>query len=188
MSSVADGAVGTDDCSTDEEDDEQHVQGHQGVQRVRGRRPRRGQAVLRRGPRSRRRARSTGCSTSTSPAGATRSSTPRPITQPATYTILNFPVADIDAAVDELTSRGVTFERYDGFDQDDKGIARTGTVRRSPGSPTRRATSSRCSSSNRVARSSLRMCLTVAPEEGGGPTRCMNYPGPWRWLAARPSR
>ena len=42
---------------------------------------------------------------------------------PATYTILNFPVADIDAAVDELASRGVTFERYDGFGQDDKGIA-----------------------------------------------------------------
>ncbi len=51
---------------------------------------------------------------------------PKPNHQPATYTILNFPVADIDAAVDELTSRGVTFERYDGFDQDDKGIARTG--------------------------------------------------------------
>ena len=43
---------------------------------------------------------------------------------PATYTILNFPVADIDAAVDELASRGVTFEHYNGFGQDDKGIAR----------------------------------------------------------------
>ena len=43
---------------------------------------------------------------------------------PATYTILNFPVEDIDAAVAELTKRGVTFERYDGFDQDEKGIAR----------------------------------------------------------------
>ena len=43
---------------------------------------------------------------------------------PATYTILNFEVDDIDAAVDELTSRGVGFERYDGFDQDEKGIAR----------------------------------------------------------------
>mgnify|MGYP000880799480 CR=1 FL=1 len=31
---------------------------------------------------------------------------------PATYTVLNFPVADIDAAVAELTSRGVVFERY----------------------------------------------------------------------------
>ena len=49
---------------------------------------------------------------------------PKPDHVPATYTILNFPVADIDAAVDELASRGVTFERYDGFDQDDKGIAR----------------------------------------------------------------
>ena len=43
---------------------------------------------------------------------------------PATYTILNFPVEDVEAAVDELASRGVTFERYEGFDQDEKGIAR----------------------------------------------------------------
>jgi catechol 2,3-dioxygenase-like lactoylglutathione lyase family enzyme len=43
---------------------------------------------------------------------------------PANYTILNFPVDDIDSAVDELASRGVEFERYDGFDQDEKGIAR----------------------------------------------------------------
>jgi catechol 2,3-dioxygenase-like lactoylglutathione lyase family enzyme len=44
--------------------------------------------------------------------------------EPATFTILNFPVDDIDQAVDELRSRGVEFERYDGFEQDDKGIAR----------------------------------------------------------------
>lgn len=43
---------------------------------------------------------------------------------PATYTILNFEVADVDAAVEELTSHGVSFERYDGFDQDQKGISR----------------------------------------------------------------
>ena len=42
----------------------------------------------------------------------------------ATYTILNFPVDDIDKAVDELIARGVRLERYDGFDQDVKGIAR----------------------------------------------------------------
>jgi predicted enzyme related to lactoylglutathione lyase len=41
---------------------------------------------------------------------------------PATYTVLNFEVGDIDSAVDELSSRGVSFERYDGFDQDEKGI------------------------------------------------------------------
>jgi catechol 2,3-dioxygenase-like lactoylglutathione lyase family enzyme len=50
---------------------------------------------------------------------------PKPDFTPATYTILNFPVEDIDAAVEELTSRGVRFERYDGFEQDDKGIARS---------------------------------------------------------------
>ena len=42
---------------------------------------------------------------------------PKPGHVPAEYTILNFPVDDIDAAVDELTSRGVTFERYAGFDR-----------------------------------------------------------------------
>jgi len=48
----------------------------------------------------------------------------KPDHEPANYTILNFPVDDIDAAVDELASRGVEFLRYDGFGQDDKGIAR----------------------------------------------------------------
>ncbi len=45
---------------------------------------------------------------------------------PANYTILNFPVEDVEATVDELASRGVRFERYDGFDQDEKGIDRNG--------------------------------------------------------------
>ena len=43
---------------------------------------------------------------------------------PATYTVLNFPVPDVDAAVEELTRSGVEMARFDGFDQDDKGIAR----------------------------------------------------------------
>jgi catechol 2,3-dioxygenase-like lactoylglutathione lyase family enzyme len=43
---------------------------------------------------------------------------------PATFTVLNFEVADIDAAVDELVAAGVTMLRYDGAHQDDKGIAR----------------------------------------------------------------
>ena len=42
----------------------------------------------------------------------------------ASYTALNFPVADIDKAVDELAGRGVRFERYDGITTDDKGISR----------------------------------------------------------------
>ncbi len=49
---------------------------------------------------------------------------PKPDHSPAVFTILNFPVEDIDAAVDGLAERGVEFERYDGFDQDEKGIAR----------------------------------------------------------------
>jgi catechol 2,3-dioxygenase-like lactoylglutathione lyase family enzyme len=44
--------------------------------------------------------------------------------QPATYTVLNFEVADIDAAVDQLTAAGVTLERYEGSPQDDRGIVR----------------------------------------------------------------
>jgi hypothetical protein len=49
---------------------------------------------------------------------------PRDNHQPASFTVLNFPVDDIDKAVDGLTKMGVTFERYDGFGQDEKGIAR----------------------------------------------------------------
>jgi predicted enzyme related to lactoylglutathione lyase len=49
---------------------------------------------------------------------------PKPDFAPASYTVLNFQVEDIDAAVDELSGRGVRFERYEGFDQDVKGIAR----------------------------------------------------------------
>ncbi len=48
----------------------------------------------------------------------------KPDFTPATYTILNFQVDDVDAAVDGLSTRGVVMERYEGFDQDEKGIAR----------------------------------------------------------------
>jgi catechol 2,3-dioxygenase-like lactoylglutathione lyase family enzyme len=48
----------------------------------------------------------------------------KPDYAPATYTVLNFPVDDIDQAVDELAKRGVQFERYDGFEQDGKGVFR----------------------------------------------------------------
>ena len=47
-----------------------------------------------------------------------------PDATPASFTILNFPVDDIDEAVDDLASRGVRFERYDGFPQDEKGVMR----------------------------------------------------------------
>jgi catechol 2,3-dioxygenase-like lactoylglutathione lyase family enzyme len=45
---------------------------------------------------------------------------------PATFTVLNFPVSDIDGAVDELHGRGVQFERYDGVESDEKGVSRGG--------------------------------------------------------------
>ena len=50
----------------------------------------------------------------------------KPDFTPATYTILNFQVDDLEKTVDELSARGVSFERYEGFDQDEKGIARGG--------------------------------------------------------------
>jgi catechol 2,3-dioxygenase-like lactoylglutathione lyase family enzyme len=48
--------------------------------------------------------------------------------EPASFTILNFPVDDIEAAVDGLTERGVSFERYEGSDleTDERGIFRGG--------------------------------------------------------------
>lgn len=51
---------------------------------------------------------------------------PKPEHEPATYTILNFPVDDIEAAIDTLVSRGVTFKRYPQMDQDERGIMRAG--------------------------------------------------------------
>ncbi|HET8815476.1 MAG TPA: VOC family protein [Solirubrobacterales bacterium] len=47
-----------------------------------------------------------------------------PNMRPPSYTILNFDVDDIDAAVDGLSERGVSFERYEEFPQDEKGIVR----------------------------------------------------------------
>lgn len=44
--------------------------------------------------------------------------------EPATYTVLNFPVADIDEAVDKLTALGIEFEEYDEIETDNKGVAR----------------------------------------------------------------
>jgi predicted enzyme related to lactoylglutathione lyase len=51
---------------------------------------------------------------------------PKPNHTPATFTILNFPVDDIDAAVEQLVKRGVHFERYENSGQDAQGIHRRG--------------------------------------------------------------
>ena len=58
--------------------------------------------------------------------GATVMVYPKGDHEPATYTILNFPVKDIDAAVDRLTSAGVRMEQYGNpeLPQDGKGVAR----------------------------------------------------------------
>ena len=49
---------------------------------------------------------------------------PKPDHTPADFTVLNFPVDDVEAAVDALTERGIEFEHYDGAPQDEKGIMR----------------------------------------------------------------
>ena len=51
---------------------------------------------------------------------------PKAAHTPADYTILNFPVDDIDKAVDELAASGVHFERYEGAGQDERAINRSG--------------------------------------------------------------
>jgi catechol 2,3-dioxygenase-like lactoylglutathione lyase family enzyme len=51
---------------------------------------------------------------------------PKPGHVPASYTVLNFPVPDIEAAVDELTARGVQFQRYENPPTDERGIMRAG--------------------------------------------------------------
>jgi catechol 2,3-dioxygenase-like lactoylglutathione lyase family enzyme len=50
----------------------------------------------------------------------------KPDHTPATFTVLNFPVPDVEKAVDELAERGVEFLRYDNPPTDDKGIMRAG--------------------------------------------------------------
>ena len=52
--------------------------------------------------------------------------------EPAGFTILNFPVDDIDVAADGLVAAGITFEIYEGLHQDDKGIARGKTANMGP--------------------------------------------------------
>ena len=58
------------------------------------------------------------------PGGGTAFAYPKDDHQPATFTLLDFVVDDIDEAVDELKSRGVSFDRFAGMPQDEKGIMR----------------------------------------------------------------
>jgi len=60
----------------------------------------------------------------TLPGGAEVIVYPKPDHRPADFTILNFAVADIEVAVDELTASGVEMLRYEGFGQDERGISR----------------------------------------------------------------
>src|SRR5271156_258800 len=57
---------------------------------------------------------------------------PKPNHTPASYTVLNFMVDDIDKAVDKLSKAGVKFEHYKGMKTDKKGIVRGASVNRGP--------------------------------------------------------
>jgi predicted enzyme related to lactoylglutathione lyase len=52
--------------------------------------------------------------------------------EPATFTVLNFPVDDIDKSVDILIEKGISLERYEGFEQDEKGVFRNSDPGRGP--------------------------------------------------------
>ena len=52
--------------------------------------------------------------------------------EPASFTVLNFPVDDIDQAVDELTTAGIQFERYESFKHDERGIVRPDSSQHGP--------------------------------------------------------
>lgn len=58
------------------------------------------------------------------PGGAHVLAYPKEDHEPAVFTIINLVVPDLDAAMDELAGKGVTFERYDGMPQDEKGVMR----------------------------------------------------------------
>lgn len=50
---------------------------------------------------------------------------PKPNHEPATFTVLNFPVDDIEKTVDDLTAKGIVFEQYSGeIETDEKGICK----------------------------------------------------------------
>lgn len=66
------------------------------------------------------------------PGGGTVMAYPKDDHVPADFTVLNFAVDDIDAAVDELEAAGVQLERYDGFPQDERGVLRGKAVDRGP--------------------------------------------------------
>lgn len=59
----------------------------------------------------------------TMPGGATVLVYPKEDHVPAVFTVLHLVVDDLGSAVDELTARGATWERYEAFDQDERGIA-----------------------------------------------------------------
>jgi catechol 2,3-dioxygenase-like lactoylglutathione lyase family enzyme len=66
------------------------------------------------------------------PGGGVAFAYPKKDHQPATFTILNFKVDDIEEAVTDLKGRGVHFERYDGMHQDEKDIARGRAAKMGP--------------------------------------------------------
>jgi hypothetical protein len=66
------------------------------------------------------------------PGGGSHFIYPKEDHKPASFTVLNFVVSDIDDAVDELIKHGVEFEKYEGFHQDEKRIARGKSANQGP--------------------------------------------------------
>jgi catechol 2,3-dioxygenase-like lactoylglutathione lyase family enzyme len=57
---------------------------------------------------------------------------PKPNHEPASFTVLNLVVPDIDAAVDQLAEAGVALERYEGMPHDDRGVVRGSSTGQGP--------------------------------------------------------
>lgn len=66
------------------------------------------------------------------PGGSTVFVYPKENHVPATFTVLNFAVENIDEAMDELIEKGVHFEHYEGMPQDEKGVLRGLSVKQGP--------------------------------------------------------
>jgi catechol 2,3-dioxygenase-like lactoylglutathione lyase family enzyme len=64
--------------------------------------------------------------------GATVVIYPKDNHEPASFTVLNFPVEDIDKTVVDLAEAGIQFERYEGFDHDERGIVRPASSEHGP--------------------------------------------------------
>ena len=110
--------------------------------------------------------------------GTTLRVTAVPERAPAAYTVLGWQVDDLEAEVDELVGRGVTFLRFEGMDQDDRGFWTTRVASASPGSATPTATPCR---STRLHAPDRRATAQASPGFSGAGRR-PSVRGRRRWV------